>query len=179
MGYGWEGRAVRLTPLDKERHLENAVRWMNDPRVTEWLLVGDFPLTKLAEEEWLEAASKRSESDIAFAIETLDGRHIGFSGIHNISFRHGFATTGSLLGEPELWGKGYGTDAALVRARYCFEVLGLRMLLSDYLDGNESSAKMQLKAGYVEYGRVPGKYWKRNAFRDHILTRLSRETLQA
>ncbi|MBS1714052.1 MAG: GNAT family N-acetyltransferase [Armatimonadetes bacterium] len=179
MAIGWQGRLVRLVPLDIERHFENVVRWINDPRVTEWLLVGDFPLTRLAEKDWFEARSRPSETDVVFAIETSDGRHIGTSGVHQISFRHGTCTTGSLIGEVGEWGKGYGTDAAAVRARYCFDVLGLRTLFSGYLDGNDASRRMSEKNGYRECGRMPQKYWKRGAYRDEIVVCLDRPTWEA
>jgi RimJ/RimL family protein N-acetyltransferase len=175
MSFGWEGELVRLVPLEKERHLDNFVRWINDPEVTEWLLKGDFPMSRLAEESWFDAAAKGGGEHIVFAIELLDGTHIGSSGIHFIDFRHGAAKTGSLIGAKEHWGKGCGTDAARVRARYCFDVLGLRLLTSGYLDGNERSVRMQQKTGYVECGRIPKRYWKRGAYRDLVMTFLDRE----
>jgi RimJ/RimL family protein N-acetyltransferase len=175
MAYGWEGEKVRLVPLDYERHAENAFRWLNDPRVTDYLLVGDYPLTRLAEKEYFEMRSKPSREEVAFAIETLEGEHIGHSGIHNISWPHGTALTGVFIGRQDLWNKGFATDACRVRARYCFEVLGLRMLVSEVLQGNEASLAVLKKAGYVEYGVLPKKYWKRGQLRDATLVYLDRE----
>jgi RimJ/RimL family protein N-acetyltransferase len=176
MGYGWEGKLTRLVPLDEEKHFENYLRWLNDPEVTEWLLVGDLPLTRLAEREWFDRASRNSGDDIVFAIETLDGRHLGSSGVHQIDHRHGVALTGSFIGDKELWGQGYGGDAARVRARYCFEVLGLRLIHTAYLEGNERSRRMSESLGFREYGRFPKRYWKRGQYRDEILLALDRET---
>ena len=48
MAFGWEGELVRLVPLDSGRHLENAVRWLADPDVTRWTVVGDLPVTTAA-----------------------------------------------------------------------------------------------------------------------------------
>ena len=31
---GWKGERVRLVPPDRTLHLENALRWMNDPEIT-------------------------------------------------------------------------------------------------------------------------------------------------
>jgi RimJ/RimL family protein N-acetyltransferase len=62
-----------------------------------------------------------------------------------------------------------------VRARYAFEVLGLRLLLSEVMDGNLASLRMLEKAGYREVGRLPRRHWKRGAFRDAILLALERE----
>jgi RimJ/RimL family protein N-acetyltransferase len=176
MGIGWEGRIVRLVPIDEERHLDNYVRWLNDPEVTAWLLIGDHPLTRLAEKQWFDRAATTGPENVYFAIETLDGRHLGTSGIHDIDHRHGTCTTGSFIGEKSEWGKGYGSDAAEVRARYCFEVLGLRTMFTSFLDGNERSRRMSEQVGYRECGRLPKKWWKRGAFRDEVLMVLDRET---
>lgn len=174
MGFGWEGELVRLTPLDVDKHLENAFRWMNDPEVTRNLLVGDLPMTRLAEREWFERNSKASDDNVAFAIETLEGEHIGFSGMHRINWRDGVATTGTVIGAVGQWGRGFGSDAARVRTRYAFEVLGLRYLVSAVLEGNERSLGMLKKAGYVECGRYPKRIWKRGRYVDEILLYLAR-----
>jgi len=175
MAVGYEGKLVRLVASCKERHLENALRWINDPEITETLLIGDFPISRSSEEKWFDSVNT-GQSDVHFAIETLDGTHIGFSGIHGIDFRNGTATTGSFIGEKQWWGRGFGTDAANVRSRYCFHVLGLRILYSAYIAGNVASARMQQKAGYREYGIKPRASWKRGEFRDEVLTYLDRET---
>ena len=51
------GDKVRLVPLDREKHLEHALKWFNDPEITEWLETGDWPLTRGAEEEFLRKLS--------------------------------------------------------------------------------------------------------------------------
>lgn len=175
MGYGYEGEHLRLVPLDREKHLENCQRWMNDPEVTEWLAVGQYPLTMDEEKDWFDMVLKSNHQHIAFAIETLDGQHIGQSGLHNISLLHGFATTGSFIGDPNMRGKGYGTEAANIRSYYAFHVLGLRMLFSGYLGGNERSKRMQEKAGYELWGTQPKMLWKLGEYRDHCHTILTRE----
>lgn len=176
MAFGWEGDLVRLVPLDDQKHFENYIMWLNDAEITDGLLIGDYPLTRLAENEILERLSKVNTEDIIFAIETLDGVHLGSSGIHRIDYRSGTCTTGSFIGDKSYWGKGYGTDAARVRAKYCFEVLNLRMLYTAYLDGNEASRKMSEKVGYRECGRYPEKFWKRGRYRDEVIMYLDRET---
>ena len=119
MPYGWEGEKVRLVPLDKAKHLDNALAWVNDPEVTAWTLIGDLPLTRLAEEEFFDRAM-RGGDDISFAVETLAGEHIGFSALHKVDRANGFAVSGTLIGRRDLWGQGYATDAARVRLRYAF-----------------------------------------------------------
>ncbi len=172
MAYGWEGEKVRLVPLDKGRHGANIQVWMNDPDMTETILGGDVPTTHAAEEEWLDkmcATPGPHPTDIVFAVETLAGEHVGLCGIHQINYRHGVALTGTIIGPPEARGLGYGADAARVRTRYCFEVLGLRMLTSEVFAENEASLRMLGRAGYREAARLPRRYWKRGAYRDVVI----------
>ncbi len=173
MAFGWEGQLVRLVPIDVERHLENYYQWLNDPEITENLLVGDTPITRHWEENFLKSVGS-SDTNILFAIEILNGEHIGGSGVHQIERQHGTAITGTFIGKKELWGKGYGTDAAVVRTKYCFDVLGLRLLMSGILEGNERSAKMLENAGYHKCGVIPQRYWKRGRYRDEIMYAITR-----
>lgn len=176
MGYGWEGQKVRLAPLDRQKHLDNALLWLNDPDVTQWTIMGDWPLARLAEEEFFDRLMHADQTEIGFAIETLWDEHIGFSGIHQIDYRHGVGRTGTIIGRKEFWGQGYASDAVQVRTRYAFEVLGLRLLLSEVMVGNDASLKALQKAGYREIGRIPRRYWKRGAYRDVILLMVDRES---
>lgn len=179
MAFGWEGEKVRLVPIDIEKHLENYVLWLNDPEITATLSFGEFPMTLKEERKVLERLAQNSKTEVVFAIETLEGRHIGASGVHQISFHHGTAVTGTFIGDKDLWGQGYGRDAIRVRTRYCFEVLNLRMLLSCYLEGNERSKRMQESVGYAESGRVPNRFWKQGKYVDEIHTYCTREMWEA
>ncbi len=174
MAFGWEGEKVRLVPLEKEKHLANAVAWLNDPDVTEWTLIGDTPIGRLAEEDFFDRTARGDPAEVTFAVETRAGEHIGFTGIHRIDYRHGVGFTGSLLGRKDLWGRGLGTDLVKTRTRYAFEVLGLRMLLSEALAENEASLRMLRRCGYREVGRIRRRWFKRGAYRDAILLALEK-----
>lgn len=174
MSFGWEGTKVRLVPLDREKHLENALRWFNDPDVTRWLETGDWPLTRGAEEEFFRSTERQDRSAVQFAVESLQGEHVGFSGLRSIDWQSRVAVSGSVIGRKDLWGRGFGGDAAAVRNRYAFEVLGLRLLIASVIADNAGSLAMLAKSGYREVGRVPGRYWKRGAWRDQVLLALHR-----
>jgi RimJ/RimL family protein N-acetyltransferase len=179
MSYGWEGSKVRLAPLDKQKHLENVLLWFNDPEITQWTLIGDWPLTRLAEEDFFDRMMRSEQTELVLAIETIEGEHIGVSGIHQIDWRNGVGRTGTIIGRKEYWGQGYGSDAVQARTRYAFEVMGLRLLLSEVMVGNVGSLKALHKAGYREVGRIPRRYWKRGAYRDVILLMVDRESWPA
>lgn len=172
MPFGWEGKRIRLAPIDKARHFEHVVRWLNDPELTARTLVGDFPVGKLAEEAWFDRitnAGTMHADDVVQAIETLDGVFIGICGIHQIEWRHGVGKTGTLIGPAEYRGKGYGSEAAILRTRYAFEVLGLRMLISEVFDDNLAMMRVLEKAGYHRVAVIPRRHWKRGQFRDMVV----------
>ena len=181
--FGWVGQKVRLVPLDREKHFANALRWLNDPEVTRWLLVGDLPLTRIAEEAYFDRLADvgppgEDPTEVGFAIETLAEEHIGFTAIHHISFRHGAATTGTVIGRRSLWNRGFGSDAIRVRTRYAFDVLGLRLLLTEVFAENAGSLKALASNGYRELARIPQRWWKRGALRDVVLLALYRQDWQ-
>ena len=169
MTYGWEGEKVRLVPLDRDKHLDNALKWFNDPGITEWLETGDWPLTRGAEEEFFRAAERQDRASVQFAVESLQGEHVGFSGLRSIDWQSRVAVSGSVIGRKDLWSKGLGGDAVKIRNRYGFEVLGLRLLIATVIADNSRSLAMLAKAGYQEVGRVPERYWKRGAWVDHVI----------
>lgn len=175
MSYGWEGEKVRLVPLDREKHFENALVWLNDPETTKWLLTGDLPITRLVEEDFFEKAMRPDASQVTFAIETLEGDHIGFCGLFGIDWKHGTTQSGTVIGPTRFRGQGYGSDALKVRTRFAFEVLGLRLLLTEAMSDNTASCKALQKVGYRAVAQVPKRYWRRGAHRDVTLFMLARE----
>ncbi|MBU0717739.1 MAG: GNAT family N-acetyltransferase, partial [Planctomycetes bacterium] len=120
-----------------------------------------------------------NETDVVMAIETLADEHVGISGLHQISYRHGATITGTLIGRRQLWGHGYGSDAIRIRTRYAFEVLGLRLLLSEIMADNARSLAALVKSGYREVGRIPQRWWKRGGFHDAILLAVNRADWQS
>lgn len=174
MGYGWEGEAVRSAPLDKERHLANASAWLNDPDVTEWTLLGDMPITRLAEEEFFDRVMREDSSEVTSAVETPVGGHIGFAGFHRIDRRHGVGFAGAVIGRYGLYNRGLGADIVRVRTGFVLDILGLRLLLGEVMGGNTASERMLVTSGYREVGRIPRRCFKRGRFRGAVIFALER-----
>jgi RimJ/RimL family protein N-acetyltransferase len=174
MAFGYCGKRVRLVPYDFDRHFENFYEWINDSDVTFTLGHRGTPVTRESQRETFQKFTT-SEDTVFFAIELLDGTHIGGSTIDHITLANGFGNTGSYIANLEHRGKGLGTEAAILRARYAFDILGLRMVTSSYLAHNPASKRMQEKVGYLEWGCLPNQHWKEGEFRDMHYTYLTRE----
>lgn len=173
MAFGLIGERVRLVPIEKAKHQANFHQWLNDYEVVEGLCLNAPQMLAQSDNFFERMADDRG--NVVFAIELLDGTHIGTSGIHQINQPVGTASTGSYIGEKSLWGQGYAVEANRLRSTYCFEILGLRVIYSSYIDGNSRSHRMQTKVGYLETGRRPLKYWKKDRYVDEVLMSLTRE----
>ncbi len=158
-----KGRNVSLRPLERG-DLVNCVRWVNDPEIREFIK-NNWPMTMQDEEEWFENLGKRKPHDLTLAMVTNDGRHVGNMGLHRIDWRGRVATTGALLGEKELWGKGLGTEAKTLLLHYAFQSLNLRKICSQVIAYNDRSIAYSKKCGYKVEGVLKdhifrgGQYW--------------------
>jgi RimJ/RimL family protein N-acetyltransferase len=147
------GKHVLLRPVERA-DLHTMRRWMNDPEVTQFLM-RVFPLMEKEEDEWFES-KHRSTNDFTLAIvEKKEQKLIGSIGLHGINWQHRVATTGTVLGEKEYWGKGYGTEAKMLLLDFAFNTLDLYALRSCIIAFNERSIAYGKKCGYEEVGRMP------------------------
>ncbi len=173
----YTGHRVILRPIDVATDLKSCTRWINDPEVNQFIMA-QGPITESAEREYLEGVGK-DPYNIIFAIETLDThRFIGTMGIHRINFVSRFATTGSLIGEKDCWGKGFGTDAKMLVLYHAFNALNLRKINSEVISYNERSAKCLIKCGYKEEGRRDQVHFRNGTYWDQIQFGIFREQFE-
>jgi len=166
-----QGKLVKLRPPTPEDAVAMA-SWFEDLEVTRFIKLR-FPPSVEAEKEFLERVA-RDENIVFWAVEH-EGKLVGGTSIGSIDWKHGFGTTGTVIGHKTVWGRGIAREMMQLRAAFAFTQLPLRKLKSGYLEGNEGSARAQAAAGYREVGR-----WRRDRFidgewRDHVLTEVMRE----
>jgi RimJ/RimL family protein N-acetyltransferase len=83
-----------------------------------------------------------------------DGRLIGFVELEDLSPTLSEAFVGIGVGERELWGHGYGTDAMRVLMRYAFTELNLKRLALTVFEYNPRAIRSYEKAGFRREGRL-------------------------
>ena len=146
---GLRGERVRLVPSEAEQHLENALRWFNDPEVTALLDIY-WGVTRREEVAFFERMDAGRDHDLHWAILNENDRHIGFIALHQIDWRMRSATGGMLIGERSFWGQGYATDAVRTRTRFAFDQLGLHRIEGHTL--NPAMRRVYEKCGYRHEG---------------------------
>ena len=146
-----EGQRVRLRPVE-ERDLPLFVRWLSDPEVRRWLSISEG-LELTAESEWEWYAEMRGDlTRVVWCIENTDGQPIGNVDLQEIDETNGRASLGIFVGEKELWGHGYGTDATKEVLRYAFRELDLRRIQLHVDEDNRRGIRCYEKCGFVREG---------------------------
>ena len=146
------GDKVALGPMSRE-HLPLYYRWRND---TEVMRFGDRqPPSTLEKERVNYERVVKTDSASDFAIYEKSGlRPIGFAGLFDISNRDRNAEFGIMIGEKELWGKGYGTEVTKLMLDYGFTCLGLHNIFLWVNEANERGIKAYRRAGFRVGGRL-------------------------
>jgi ribosomal-protein-alanine N-acetyltransferase len=166
-----QGKRVRLRPPTTE-DAAVTISWFEDLEVTRFMLLRHPPSID-SEKEWLDRMA-RSQDDVIWIVEH-EGRAVGTTAIHMIDWRNGFGTTGTVIGDKSVWGKGIGGEVMQLRTRYAFTQLPLRKLKAAYLDGNKASARAQAAAGYREVGRHRADRFIDGKWVDEIITEVLRD----
>jgi len=158
------GKLVRLRPTepeDRDRYYD----WINDEEVKEYL-GNRYYFSRMAEAEWLAERSKKplSYDNIHFAVDTLDGRHIGSLGFHETVADDRKATLGVMIGDKEFWSQGYGTDAITTLLRFAFDELNLHRVDLHVDERNGRAIACYRKCGFQEEGRLRDHRFARGRF---------------
>ena len=93
-------------------------------------------------------------SSCRFAIDTLDGKHIGNCAYYNISERNGETELGIMIGDREYWNKGYGVDVINTLLAHIFESTQLKRVYLKTLATNYRAQTSFRRAGFKPYVRL-------------------------
>lgn len=148
----FSGDLVRLCVVDIEKDTEAMARWNRNSEYQRLLDSGPGNLWSPKQARtWYEENIGEMHS---FVIHTLgDERLIGMLDLSGFDWVAGSAWVGIGIGEPENWGKGYGTDAMRILLRYAFAGLNLHRVTLNVFGYNERAVRSYLKCGFKEEGR--------------------------
>jgi len=154
-------------------------RWINDSETNRFLIRGDFPMGWDDEVEGVDKISRRKEGELYLGIEVADLGLIGLITMKVESWINRTAVTGTMIGNPEARGKGYGTEAKMLLLAHAFRRLNLRKVYSNVYAPNERSLNCQKRCGYVEEGRFKEDVFLNGRYHDVITLAAWRDTFEA
>jgi len=151
----------------------NDYEWQKDPELA-WLDAAppvdctfDEYLTDYGSEFFFPSQVRRS-----FAMDTLDGKHIGNCVYYNIDESQSEAELGIMIGDRHYWDKGYGADAVRVLLDHVFRFTNLNRIYLKTLVSNNRARKCFEKCSFTSCGHLERDGYK------FLLMNLSREQWQ-
>ena len=163
------GERIWLRPLE-ERDLDAHRRAASDRDIAS--LAGfPIPLSETNVRRWFEKASEQHGSDaFHFAICLAgDDAFVGLSSLWHMDHINGSAEISMYIGDKELWGKGYGTEALNAVVDFGFGELPLERIWLAVYSHNPRAQKTYVKAGFVTEGVMRHARRHRGGFSDSIL----------
>ena len=129
-------------------------------------------ISKLAEEQ--------GKEQYAFVICLGDSeRPIGEVSLFDLDRVNGSAQVGIFIGEPDEWGKGYGTDAVTALVDFGFAELRLERIWLEVWTENHRARRAYEKVGFVPEATLRHDRWEDGRYTDGEIMSLLRDEWQA
>ena len=163
------GRRIVLREKDPSDAWDDYT-WETDPELAKLDAAPLIPITYsqyLSDFTWDLRAPRTTSHQ--FAVDTLDGTHIGNCSYYNLDRGRGEAELGIMIGNRDYWSKGYGMDVIGALLDHTFKEVKVKRVHLKTLDWNDRAQKCFKKCGFTEYGRVT-----RNGF-NFVLMEILRE----
>lgn len=171
---GVRGTLVYLRPLEAD-DAETIHAWFEDTRVA--TLMGELPRSLSRRRLQYESnVAEQGSTYFLFVICRLeDDRPVGRTDLFDIDRQHGSAALGITIGDPALWGHGYGTDAVNALVDFAFGQLRLERVWLDTDAHNARAQAVYTKAGFVREGVLRRAFYQDGRWSDDIRMAMIRE----
>jgi RimJ/RimL family protein N-acetyltransferase len=174
------GKRIRLRAAEKE-DIPNFLRWINDPEVTEDLVLIE-PMSHYEEEIWFDSMMQRPVHEHLYLIEVKDHEsgsdfiHIGNCSFLDIDWRNRSAEVGIMIGEKSYWNQGYGTEVMELLLEHGFDTLNLHRIGLRVFSKNKRAIRAYEKAGFIYEGMLRQGNYQHGLYYDvHLMSVLKDE----
>jgi RimJ/RimL family protein N-acetyltransferase len=163
------GEKVVLRPVEESDHpLIRA--WQNHPEVWFWMdYERPFSLDDIHESE-----ARAREEGVPFIIEA-EGRPVGRIGLNQFRRRDRICSLYVFIGEPDVAGNGYGSDAISALLAYAFKRYDLARVELWSLTTNERAVRSYERCGFTRDAVLPGRSYKDGVWHDRVIMSVTRE----
>ena len=165
------GEKIRLRPPERA-DLPLFVQWLSNPEMREYVTIRY--ISQALEERWFENllpnVSGAAPERLHFVIETLEeAQPIGVIGLENINWRDRETEMGIIVGEPDFWGRGYGSDALRTVLEVGFRWYNLHRIFLRVVADNTRAVRSYEKCGFVHEGRQREAAFINGSYKDLLL----------
>ncbi|HZQ08398.1 MAG TPA: GNAT family protein [Anaerolineae bacterium] len=153
------GKLTRLVGIEPEKAGERMAQWSRDSEYVQLYNSSQAAprYAKQIQDRLRNELDKARPGDFYFLVQPLDDeRVIGEVGLWSALTPHRNAWLAVAIGERELWGKGYGSDAVRITLRYGFQELNLHRINLNVFGYNTRAIRAYEKLGFAHEGAIRG-----------------------
>jgi len=162
-----EGRKVVL----RRHSADNIVafrRWYSDPEVARLARYQDTPMREEEVNRFFQVRALGPESLTMAIHERSTGRLIGTCAFSQMDGENGSALYHITIGEKDVWGRGYGTEATQLMVDHAFGLLRLHRVALSVFEFNERAIRAYARVGFMIEGRAREAVWRDGRWWDEI-----------
>jgi [ribosomal protein S5]-alanine N-acetyltransferase len=150
-------------------------RWFNTPEATAGLVEQRESFGEDEARGWVERAARQQGADRKWAV-TVDDRDepAGFTALYGVGGQAA-PELGILIGQPELWGRGVGTEAQRLTIERAFGELGAHRVVELILADNAAARKVVERLGFRLEATLRGHVRRAGRLLDVVVYGLSPE----
>ena len=149
-------------------NLEAFLRWYSDAEVARLTRYQDGPMRPEEIERFFTARALGLES-LSLAVHLRDGdRLIGTCALSQLDSDNGSALYHITIGEKDVWGRGYGTEATRLMLGHAFGRLNLHRIALSVFSFNERAIRSYQSCGFIIEGRAREAIWRDGRWWDEI-----------
>jgi RimJ/RimL family protein N-acetyltransferase len=159
-------------PVTLRRHVpQNVVafrRWYADPEIARLARYQQTPMRPEEIERFFAARVVGPDAHAMAVHERATGRLIGTCAFSQLDGENGSALYHITIGEPDAWGRGYGTEATRLMIDHAFGSLGLHRIALFVFEFNERAIRAYKRCGFVVEGRSRESIWRDGRWWDEL-----------
>jgi len=171
-GRKWFPEQIEGTQVVLRRHvpanLKAFERWYADPDVARLTRYQDGPMRRDEIERFF-AARVVGPDSLALAVHVKStGRLVGTCAFSQLDGENGSALYHITIGEKDVWGRGYGTEATRLMLDHAFTTLGLHRVALSVFEFNTRAIRSYRRCGFQLEGRAREAIWREGRWWDEI-----------
>jgi RimJ/RimL family protein N-acetyltransferase len=168
----WFPEALEGDRIVLRKHVPDNVtafqRWYSDPEVARLARYQDAPMRSDEIDRFFQLRALGHESlTMAIHVRGTD-RLIGSCAFSQLDGENGSAMYHITIGEKDVWGRGYGTEATQLMLDHGFGTLGLHRVALTVFEFNERAIRAYRRCGFVVEGRARESIWRDGRWWDEL-----------
>jgi RimJ/RimL family protein N-acetyltransferase len=143
-------------------------RWYADPEIARLARYQQTPMRPEEIDRFFEARVV-GEGALAMAVhERATNRLVGTCAFSQLDGENGSALYHITIGESDVWGRGYGTEATRLMLDHAFGTLALHRIALFVFEFNERAIRAYRRCGFVVEGRSRESIWRDGRWWDEL-----------